>query len=530
MHSFSASLLGLPKLLKEDDIHAEYPSDVDDEHVTEKGYQPMFPGEPTRISSSLALFRCSRILSKVLEQNYPAAESHDLSLQSLTTLEAELDDWSDKLPAHLKLTFAQDKPSTDITGSRSALLVSQTMTHGFELILTQSQSLSYYYIRSLIHRPAVGSTLGAKSSSSVISLADSSKHLIQITQLLEERSMAFSFCLNRNSMLTLCGLSLLYQGLDLKHEGKLMQDNQRLVNIIIRFLEKSNAPSAADFKKLASSLIVLDSQSMDSKTRSALLRTSTAMSAPQKKVQPQPYKQTSASISENGILAQQEKLRRATVPNILTHNSQNQTCSARSSYEGTRTDFSTTKRECRNSLSQLSSLSKPQYNSSSKPPNLDYLSLSNTPISSQPSSPSISRTAYPGPISHTPQNIYRKMENQFSTELGFILSSFDTGQANMHSAIYGGPAPNLPETNQTAVSNSNYDHWSNLSFDALPSLTQPDPSAVPGPAQSVFSFSGESHSSGDELSISDLGLGGNTLFLPDQMPPCEDYLLPMDPF
>lgn len=490
----------------------------------------MFPGEPTRISSSLALFRCSRILSKVLEQNYPAAESHDLSLQSLTTLEAELDDWSDKLPAHLKLTFAQDKPSTDITGSRSALLVSQTMTHGFEFILTQSQSLSYYYIRSLIHRPAVGSTLGAKSSSSVISLADSSKHLIQITQLLEERSMAFSFCLNRNSMLTLCGLSLLYQGLDLKHEGKLMQDNQRLVNIIIRFLEMSNAPSAADFKKLASSLIVLDSQSMDSKTRSALLRTSTAMSAPKKKVQPQPYKQTSASISENNISAQQEKLRRATVPNILTHNSQNQTCSARSSYEGTRTDFSTTKRECRNSLSQLSSLSKPQYNSSSKPPNLDYLSLSNTPISSQPSSPSISRTAYPGPISHTPQNIYKKMENQFSTELGFILSSFDTGQANMHSAIYGGPAPTLPETNQTAVSNSNYDHWSNLSFDALPSLTQPDPSAVPGPAQSVFSFSGESHSSGDELSISDLGLGGNTLFLPDQMPPCEDYLLPMDPF
>ncbi|RAL58634.1 hypothetical protein DID88_003554 [Monilinia fructigena] len=192
---FSASLLGLPKLLKEDDIHAEYPLDADDEQVTEKGYQPMLPGEPTRISSSLALFRCSRILSKVLEQNYPAAETHDLSLQSLTTLEAELDEWSDKLPAHLKLTFVQDKPSTDITGSRSALL-----------------SLAYYYIRSLIHRPAVGSTLGAKSSSSVISLADSSKHLIQITASRgEKHDILFLFEQNRNSMLTLCGLSILYQ-------------------------------------------------------------------------------------------------------------------------------------------------------------------------------------------------------------------------------------------------------------------------------------------------------------------------------
>ena len=128
--SFSAALLGLPKLLKEDDIHAEYPSDTDDEFVTEKGYQPTLPGEYTKISSALALFRCSRILSKVLKQNYPAAATHDLSLQSLTTLETELNEWSDKLPTHLKLTFVQDKPSTDITGSRSALLVSQMIAGG----------------------------------------------------------------------------------------------------------------------------------------------------------------------------------------------------------------------------------------------------------------------------------------------------------------------------------------------------------------------------------------------------------------
>jgi len=123
IYSFSAALLGLPKLLKEDDIHAEYPSDTDDEYVTEKGFQPTLPGEYTKISSALALFRVSRILSKVLEQNYPSAATHDLSLQSFETLETELNEWSDKLPQHLKLTFVQDKPSTDITGSRSALLV-----------------------------------------------------------------------------------------------------------------------------------------------------------------------------------------------------------------------------------------------------------------------------------------------------------------------------------------------------------------------------------------------------------------------
>ena len=121
--SFSAAILGLPKLLKEDDIHAELPSDTDDEYVTEKGFQPTLPGEYTRLSSSLALFRAARILAKVLEKNYPAATSHELSLQQMSALEAELDDWSEALPQHLKLNFKQDKPSTDITGSRSPLLV-----------------------------------------------------------------------------------------------------------------------------------------------------------------------------------------------------------------------------------------------------------------------------------------------------------------------------------------------------------------------------------------------------------------------
>jgi hypothetical protein len=97
--------------------------DLDDEYVTEKGYLPTLPGESSRLSSALALFRVSRILSKVLERNYPAAASHDLSLQSLAALEADLNDWSDNLPPHLKLSFVQDKPSTEVTGSRSVLLV-----------------------------------------------------------------------------------------------------------------------------------------------------------------------------------------------------------------------------------------------------------------------------------------------------------------------------------------------------------------------------------------------------------------------
>ena len=121
--SFSAALLGLPKLLNEDDIHAEYPSDIDDENISERGFQSTLPGESTRLSSALALFRVSRILSKVLDQNYPAASTHDLSLHRMTVLNDELDAWLDSLAPHLRLHFVQDKPSTNVVGSRSPLLV-----------------------------------------------------------------------------------------------------------------------------------------------------------------------------------------------------------------------------------------------------------------------------------------------------------------------------------------------------------------------------------------------------------------------
>lgn len=111
-------------MFKEEDLQVEYPSDTDDEYITEKGFQPTLPGEHTRLSSALALFRVTRILARVLDTNYPSATTYDLTIQQMSALESELDAWHDSLPGHLKLKFVQDKPSTDVTGSRSPLLVS----------------------------------------------------------------------------------------------------------------------------------------------------------------------------------------------------------------------------------------------------------------------------------------------------------------------------------------------------------------------------------------------------------------------
>jgi len=109
--------------MKEEDVHCEYPVDADDEYVTEKGFLPTLPGEYTKLSSALALFRLARVLAKVLRENYPASASHEISFRTISILSDELDAWLAGLAPHLRLQFIQDKPSTNVISSRSPLLV-----------------------------------------------------------------------------------------------------------------------------------------------------------------------------------------------------------------------------------------------------------------------------------------------------------------------------------------------------------------------------------------------------------------------
>lgn len=110
-------------LIRDTDITTDYPADVDDENVTTQGFSPALPGELTKISSALALFRSARILSKTLETIYPAQATYQLSLSKLHALSDELDQWSEDLPEHLRLRFCNDKPSTNIISCRSPILV-----------------------------------------------------------------------------------------------------------------------------------------------------------------------------------------------------------------------------------------------------------------------------------------------------------------------------------------------------------------------------------------------------------------------
>ncbi|KAI5793106.1 fungal-specific transcription factor domain-containing protein [Geopyxis carbonaria] len=238
LDAFSAAILGLPKALNTEDVNTELPSDIDDEYVSDEGFLPTLPGDSTKISSALALFRASRVLAQVLEVEYQTSTSHEISYLKLQELEDELEAWKSGLAPHLTLEFVNGAPATNVVHSRSPLLV-----------------LAYHYIKTLIHRPVVGSQYPHHSSASLLVIRESSKCIIQIIQLLTERKLGFSFCLNKSQVLSLAGFTFLYSAMDSQRDGMLAKDDRKLLLAVLEEMQKASPALVNDFRLVASSVI-----------------------------------------------------------------------------------------------------------------------------------------------------------------------------------------------------------------------------------------------------------------------------------
>jgi len=461
--SFTAVLLGLPKHLKDEDVNCEYPVDADDEYVTERGFQPTLPGESTKLSSALALFRAARILTKVSEEVYPAKTSYELSMKKLADLSDDLDAWCSSLAPHLRLHFAQDKPSTGTISSRSPLL-----------------SLTYHYIRALIYRPVVCAVATSSSSPAMMKLASSCKHMIQILELLGERGMSFSFCLNKDELLVFTGFGLMFQGLNLDPSSKILKDNQKMTTAVISLLSKSKARCAADFSRVARSFLPQPAAQVPKaptppvaspkpKPQHTVSRhnsdPSISASLAQNSSSTRKQLKAIASRLTNGVSSKTQKLdpsadhRRATVHTISLHSncvpSQSQTSlqpqptynpASISRSEPARSPISMCSRtpsvtarpsappqpqppqELPRQQTSLKPTSQPQpqlqpQTQTPKFPNLDYLSFGNDTCTR--SNSQISQSVKPEPQ---------------HTDWEKLLGNLDNGSTNIYDACYGGPA------------------------------------------------------------------------------------------
>jgi hypothetical protein len=374
-----------------------------------------------------------------------------------------------------------------------------------------AQALAYYYTRTLIYRPAITSSLGPKAAPALIAASESSKKIIQIIQLLEERNMSFSFCLNKSDTLILCGMVLLYQTMDLKQDSKVLRDNEKLANEVIKTVEKAKAPGSYDFKRLAGMLITVDEPPPQSLPTPPRQSPDTCLAAPPThrgspttvhRGHPSIGRHLSASISETDLLMQQEKLRRMTMSHHAQQNRVDLPPRLRASFDHPRPTIPLSQRDHRLSLSQAHAAQAAMLARLSTSPNhgakhnMEYGSLNSH---SQPSSPVQARGPPHPSITQSQQaQLYAQLQKGSSVstaEWEALLGSIEGGQMNVYDAIYGGPGLAMAETPVSATTAAT---WSPDSWD-LAGFNLGDFGDGAGSTHSVISLSEDGLSSSDDL-------------------------------
>ena len=113
MDTYVGALLGLPRMLNDDDIDQECPLEVDDEYITMQTILPMPPGQISLIAATNAHTKILKVLGKVVKYIYPikgpANNAHGRSNQSylvsharIREIEQDLQEWMENLPMALR--------------------------------------------------------------------------------------------------------------------------------------------------------------------------------------------------------------------------------------------------------------------------------------------------------------------------------------------------------------------------------------------------------------------------------------------
>ena len=159
--------------------------------MTEMGFLPTPPGNFSIMSAAIALFRVSKILAGLLYQVYSPQR---VSLSTIQSIENDLNDWRNGLPSYLRVDLGNCVPSSSNFHSHAPMLL-----------------LVHHWVRTLIHRPILASTLLKKDDTmkATSSLAESSRAIITILSTLNEKKVQINLCLSTDFTLWSSCISVL---------------------------------------------------------------------------------------------------------------------------------------------------------------------------------------------------------------------------------------------------------------------------------------------------------------------------------
>jgi hypothetical protein len=318
-----------------------------------------------------------------------------------------------------------------------------------------------------------------------VALATCSKYIVQITQLLTERSLSFSFCLNKNELLVCAGFGLLFQNVALERPGTLMKENQKLTFVIAHTLDRQPSRASVEFRRISTALAMQHATPPNGVKKSPVLsrhnsdgslnQAQDTMGTAQKHI-----RAIMSRFSSSGKAIRPDE-RRATLPVVhlgTGNDSRTSLSSIRSELSHARSEPAMSPNFQRSTLSPPKQTKRPSSTIAKTPTNLDYLPLG--------SSVSVA-SAYPFAASAP-----SKASNATS-DWERLLSSLDNGQTNIYDGIYGGP----PIEGLTDVAALPSPADANLAWS--PDVWAVGNTSTSVPPQSVLSFSDESLTSGEEF-------------------------------
>ncbi|KAK9453911.1 fungal-specific transcription factor domain-containing protein [Dipodascopsis uninucleata] len=252
---FSSTLLGMPPIIREEDIECPYSSNVDSEFLTDNSILTPPPGSYTKVSASIALSKLSRVLYHILTAIYrPSTKRCMREYKLIFQLEDELEEWRRDLPVHLKFEMINGTPRIPSSSSSSLL-------HPRAPFLL----LIYHYAKILIHRPAIAtSDSKTKGTSSILAITDSAKNIIMLADYIKEKHLTWEPCFNIPKTLISCALVVLYSAIEYPKDGLLIQETKRIVTRCLDSIQNGSGVSLAEYQlleKICSEILNFDLRS-----------------------------------------------------------------------------------------------------------------------------------------------------------------------------------------------------------------------------------------------------------------------------
>ena len=182
----SASSLGRPMMLQDEDIDLELPIEIDDEYLFQTPEEEPLPkqpdGKPALISGFLCSLRLDELVGRTLKTVYALQKtkvrfginSKEWDERLVTEIDSALNNWLDTVPSHLR--YDPHEPDDEWL-MQSSLLYSK-----------------YYNCQILVHRPFIPAKKGANETSilnfpSLAICTNAARSISHLVQSLKDRNL-----------------------------------------------------------------------------------------------------------------------------------------------------------------------------------------------------------------------------------------------------------------------------------------------------------------------------------------------------